>query len=170
MIMLNIFKKKEVKENKAPIVYGSIPTTVQEYVIAEPWTIASGRLEEGKKDYGYNQSIRLYNSHKIKTSNQWQNIPQGINAGFGTANLSFFNYQVVNFVECGFLAQDPLMNNIFDILSTTPFSKGGNIKVQDRDTSFTEELTDKVNYYKVFETLQQAVKASYIFEQRRHSM
>lgn len=154
------FKKKE-KEKQ--IVYGTIPTTIQEYAITEPWTIASSRLEEGKRDYGHHQSIKLYNSHKVKINNQWQNIPQGINTGFGTANLSFFNYQVVNFIECGFLAQDPLMNNIFDILSTTPFSKGGNIKVEDKDTLFIDELIDKVNSFKVFEMLQQAVKTSFIF-------
>lgn len=44
-----------------------------------------------------------------------------------------YNYQTVDFIGCSFLVQDPLMNNIFDILSTTPMSREGGLRITDID-------------------------------------
>lgn len=111
------------------IIYPSIyPKSLS---LSEPWTFQKDRLERGCNDYGSKRAIELYGKHKYKLENQWINPLQGINSGLGTANLSLYNYQTVDFVECSFLAQDPLMNNIFDILSATPLSKGDKFKIID---------------------------------------
>lgn len=130
--------------------------------IEEPKTIANYVLE--------NSNDQLYNEHKFRLSNQWINPIQGINSGLGTANLSIFNYQVVNYTECGYLAQDPLMNNIFDILTTTPLSKEGTLKILDdsgneiENTNITNLIINKVSKkFKVKETLEKAIKSSYIY-------
>lgn len=158
----DIFKSKKQKKEIIFIdssAMGQIKPKGLEF--KEPWTIAKARLENGNKDYGYQHSIKLYNEHKVKLENQWQNSFQSINAGFGTANLTFYNYQVVDYVECGFLAQDPLMNNIFNILSSIPFSKGGTI--QNDDVNLVNELEEIAKNYKIFKVLEKAIKTTFIF-------
>lgn len=167
MLLGNIFKKKQPVETKKEYIFvGDVMNNLnnqqnKQLVYAEPWTIAKARLENGNKDYGYSQSIKLYNEHKVKLGNQWQNAFQNINAGYGTANLTFYNYQVVDYVECGFLAQDPLMNNVFNILSSIPFSKGGSIKHE--NTQLIKELEDKIKEFKIYKELEKAIKATLIF-------
>jgi hypothetical protein len=97
------------------------------FEICEPMTIAKQRLEGGAKDFGSDKGIKAYNSHKTKIQNQWINPLQSINSGFGNAQDSFYFYQTVNYYECYSLAQDPLFNKIFNILSKTPFANGGEL-------------------------------------------
>lgn len=76
------------------------PIYPKSFSLSEPWTVQKDRLERGCKDYGSERALRLYNSHRVKLENQWINPLQGINSGLGTANLSLYNYQTVDFVEC----------------------------------------------------------------------
>ena len=161
MLFKNFSKKENKKQKNINYPYSLLNTQQKTIEFCEPWTIAKARLENKCKDYGFNNSIKLYNEHKIKLQNQWQNPFQSINAGYGTANLSFYNYQVVDYIECGFLAQDPLMNNIFNILSSIPLSKGGTI--QSEDTELVDLLNEKIKEYKIYQLLEQALKTTLIF-------
>ena len=124
-------------------------------IFKEPETNASIRLNGGANDYGARKGIRAFNSHKdtlsvwsknaisnavkqYRTSNQWVNIPQSVNGGFSNAQLSFYLFQTVNYYDCMAQAQDPLMNKVLNLLSQTPFSKGGEI------TNLEKEQADKV--------------------------
>ncbi len=123
-------------------------------------------MERKCNDYGSKRAIELYARHKYKLENQWINPLQGINSGLGTANLSLYNYQTVDFVECSFLAQDPLMNNIFDILSTTPLSKGGKLKIigyDDNNESLITEIEQLALKYKVKDTLEKAIRSCFVY-------
>lgn len=121
---------------------------------SEPVTLAS---EEFKK-----LNSKIYENHRQILNNQWINPIQGINFGIGTANLSTYLRQAVNYSECSILAQDPLMNNIFDILTTTPFSKGGKLSFStNKDIGNLEYIADKK--YNILSTLEKAVKYSFIF-------
>ena len=143
----NIFEN-ENKDNK---------NKKERLTIKEPQTLVSEEIE--------NNRLRKY-----KLNNQWVNPTQGINSGLGTANLSFYNYQVVNYMECSFLSQDPLISNIIDILTNTPFTNGGEIILINDNGEYIEnteiidilknKLLKKYNFY---ETLKAAVKSSFIF-------
>lgn len=145
----NSNKKTSINEEKKIFNFG------------EPFTYARAYLESKAKEDKKNIAIKAYNEQKVKTNNQWINVNQGINSGVGTANYSFYNYQIINYVECGFLAQDPLMNNIFNILSSIPLSKGGTI--QSEDTELVDLLYEKIKEYKIYQLLEQALKTTLIF-------
>lgn len=159
------FGKKQ-RSNTVP--YSSVDFFIPEkkFTFAEPQTIASYILENTPNDSLH----KKHKLHKAKLSNEWVNPSQAINSGLGTANLSFFNYQYINYQECGLLAQDPLMNNIFDILTITPLSMGGSIKIFDekgedlKDDNLQDLIENKLyKKYRVRETLEQAIKSTYIY-------
>lgn len=173
--IFNLFRKKDSTSTSTSSpkgydsYYYSSLSNDNKFSVAEPKTIASFALDNAVSIK--NSKIQsIYSKHKTKLSNQWINPIQGINSGLGSANLSFFNYQVVNYTECGYLAQDPLMNNIFDILSTTPFSKEGTVKILDDNFNVVNdpELLNAINLvvlrkFKIFEILERAVKESFIY-------
>lgn len=162
--MLKFFKKK----NKSPL---SQPESFNAYAFAdlkrepqqpsEPFTIAQYRLENGARDFGSGKGVKAYNSHKAKINNQWINPLQSVNSGYGNAQYAIYNYQNVNYFECYTLAQDPLFNKIFNILSNTPFAKGGT--VSDELTPEEEDNLDKgIKKFKVLETMRNAVRSNYV--------
>lgn len=124
-------------------------------------TLAALRLEGGANDVGASNALRMFNSHKTRLQNQWVNPAQSINSGYGTAQLATYFYQSVNYYECYTLAQDGLFQNIFNILSDTPYSKDGEIA-----GDFTKEQKDEFNNlfrdYRVFETARSALRSSYV--------
>ena len=179
--LINFFKsKKQIKssasyfdaynnigQNVSTIndLYDSFSASInsKSITVKEPDTIANYFLENSENNSKYAQ-------HKLKLQNQWINPVQGINSGLGTANLSFFNYQTVNYIECGLLAQDPLMNNIIEILTVTPLSKAGNIKIFDDNSNEidNEDLRNKIKNhlmkkYDFIYTIEKAVRSSFIY-------
>lgn len=127
--------------------------------ILEPITFATQRLNGKAKDTGIIQARNLYNNHKVQVQNQWVNAYQSINTGYGTAQLSGYNYQTVNFWECYALAQDPLFANIFNILSENVFSKGGKLSV---DEEKGKEINKLANKYNLMPTIKNAVRSSFV--------
>lgn len=127
----------------------------------EPLTIAKERLEQGARDFGSARGIKCYNEHKTKVQNQWINPMQSINTGFGTAQYAYYNYQNVNYYECYALAQDPLMNKIFDILAKTPFMQGGEA-VCDFSDEEKEVLRKGLDKYQVRKNAEDAVRSSFV--------
>ncbi len=130
-------------------------------VCGEPVTLAALRLEGGANDVGASNALRMFNSHKTRLQNQWVNPAQSINSGYGTAQLATYFYQSVNYYECYTLAQDGLFQNIFNILSDTPYSKGGELAGEYSE----EQKTDYENLFrdcKVFETAKAALRSSYV--------
>lgn len=127
----------------------------------EPMTFAKARLEQGAQDFGYKKASSRYKNHKTKIQNQWINPLQSVNSGFGNAQNSFYNYQSVNYYECYSLAQDPLFNKIFNILSKTPFANGGNV-VADFDDEQKEVFENSVNKWGVYEKFVRALRSTYV--------
>lgn len=128
--------------------------------VDEPITFATQRLTGKAKDFGIDKARSLYNKHKVKIKNQWINAYQSVNTGFGTAQLSMYNYQTVKYWECYALAQDPLFTNVFNILSENPFSKGGQIK--DLSSEEQDKLEKTAIKYKLLETIKGAVRSSFV--------
>lgn len=143
-------------------------------IFAEPMTDAAIRLKEGASDYGAKRGIRAYNEHlksidtwsrsavaiserRINTSNQWINGAQSVNAGFSTAQLSYYLFQVVNYYDCMIQAQDPLMSKVLSILSETPFSKGGYIENLDKDEA--DAVMDEAERRGIFRQLVKAIRS-----------
>ena len=130
-------------------------------VCGEPVTLAALRLAGGANDVGSSNALRMFNNHKTRLQNQWVNPAQSINSGYGTAQLATYFYQVVNYYECYTLAQDGLFQNIFNILSDTPYSKGGELAGEYSE----EQKTDYENLFRncnVFETAKAALRSSYV--------
>ena len=126
----------------------------------EPFTLPAERLKKGAKDKQYQTALKMYNSHLVKLKNQWVNPYNSVNTGYSTIQLSYYNYQTVNYYECYTLAQDPLFTTIFNILSQTPFAKGGRLVDIEKDE---QKRLDKLNNkYKVFEKLIKAVRSNYV--------
>lgn len=145
--------------------------------LGEPETLAQLRLTSGAKDRGAGKALVMYNNHKVKLQNQWINPQQSINSGFASAHNTMYLYQPVNYWECYILAQDPLFNKIFNILSQTPFSKGGDLQIDDdKNTNETEqapadptkpeidtkEIERTAVKYRLWETLRSAVRSEYV--------
>lgn len=130
--------------------------------ISEPVTLAKMRLEGGAQDIGAHKAIKAYNQHKVRLQNQWINPLTSVNTGFSNANYSFFYYQPVNYYECYALAQDPMFAKIFNILSETPFGKGGNIVTDDGLEVDKDKLEIEANKYKIWDALKQAVRSEYV--------
>ena len=131
------------------------------FEIKEPITLAKIRLEEGAKDYGANKALHLYNSHSVKIKNQWINPLNSINTGFGSAQYAYYNYQSINYWQCSALAQDPLFNKIFNILSKTPFANDGMVS-DDLSEKDRETLQEGLIRFKVKENLEKATRSSFV--------
>ena len=172
-----IGKKLENKNSNPATDYVALTTdiaTTTEPTFAEPKTLAQIRLDQGAKDRGASRAIPMYNSHKAKLQNQWINPQQSVNSGFGTAQNSMYLYQPVNYWECYILAQDPLFNKIFNSLSQTPFSKGGDLQIDDNDNQAddatnpeqpaidTKEIERKAIKYRLWDVLRSAVRSEYV--------
>ena len=117
-------QEQPVKRNETPKItnWGLLKQKEEKENVYEPITFATQRLNGDAKDRGIDKAKRLYKNHKVQVQNQWVNAYQSINTGYGTAQLTGYNYQTVNFWECYALAQDPLFTNIFNILSENVFS------------------------------------------------
>ena len=162
-------KKNPVTKQDMKANYAALKNAVQKtdnFLISEPWTLAQARLEGGARDKGAARGLKLYNAHKIKLQNQWVNPLQSVNSGWGNTHLSFFLYQPVNYYECYSLAQDPLFTKVFNLLSITPFAKGGEIVFDDADGTQKNIEKDKLEKlakeYDVWEHIQAAVHSNYV--------
>lgn len=163
------FKKKIQNENqdkKSDVFYNAFADLKkgnddEPLKFSEPMTFARERLEQGAQDYGYKKAKAKYDLHKVKVQNQWINPLQSINSGFGNAQNSFYNYQSVNYYECYALAQDPLFNKIFNILSKTPFANGGEV-VADFDDEKKEVLENAVKKYDIYNVFVKALRSTYV--------
>ena len=129
--------------------------------IGEPWTLAKERLENGAKDFNSEKGLEKYKEHKVKIQNQWINPLQSVNSGFGNAQDSFYIYQPVNYYECYSLAQDPLFNKIFNILSKTPFANGGEV-VDELDDQEADILETAITEYKIQNLFVKALRSTYV--------
>lgn len=134
--------------------YASLKAAIEPQMpdFIEPWTLARARLEGGAKDRGSVPARKMYKAHKTRVQNQWINPLQGINSGNGTAHNAIYLYQPVNYYECYFLAQDPLFAKVFNMLSQTPFSKGGELQMPEEmskdDVKAIEKAAQKYNLWK----------------------
>lgn len=130
--------------------------------IREPMTLAQMRLDGQAKDRGAIKGMRMYNEHKAKLQNQWVNPLQSVNSGFGNAQFAYYNYQTVNYFQCYQLAQDPLFTKVFNMLSNTPFSKGGQL-TQPEGAELDEDAIEKAaDRYHLWEEIRSAVRSSYV--------
>ncbi len=176
-------KRLDTPKAKTAADYVSLAQSIGEsnsepIVLGEPKTLAQIRLEGGAKDRGASKALVMYNSHKVKLQNQWINPQQSINSGFASAHNSLYLYQPVNYWECYILAQDPLFNKVFNTLSQTPFSKGGDLQIDDDGTEKTvtddnsenpnsqgidtKDIERTAQKYKLWETLRSAVRSEYV--------
>ena len=159
------FKKKKEQVKEQPKVFNSVAFSglkKNNYnEIGEPWTLAKERLENGANDFNAEKGLKKYNEHKVKIQNQWINPLQSVNSGFGNAQDSFYIYQPVNYYECYSLAQDPLFNKIFNILSKTPFANGGEV-VDELDDQEADVLETAINKYKIQNLFVKALRSTYV--------
>lgn len=158
------FRKKQ--ENKKSEIIGleafsDLKKEKEEIKICEPMTIAKQRLEGGARDRFADRGIKAYNEHKVKVKNQWINPLQSINSGYGTAQTSYYSYQAVNYYECYSLAQDPLFNKIFNILSKTPFANGGDV-VAKFDDEQKETLDKGARRFDIVKKFIKALRSTYV--------
>lgn len=159
--MFRFFKRKQ--EKKAADNFALLANMLKEKQaasISEPWTLAKARLEGGAKDAGAGKGLRMYNAHLSRLQNQWINPLQSVNSGYGTAHASLFLYQPVNYYECYSLAQDPLFAKVFNVLSETPFAKGGelsNLSAEEKDRA--EEAASR---FDLWQHLRAAVRSNYV--------
>ena len=159
--MFRFFKRKQ--EKKAADNFALLANMLKEEQaasISEPWTLAKARLEGGAKDAGAGKGLRMYNAHLSRLQNQWINPLQSVNSGYGTAHASLFLYKPVNYYECYSLAQDPLFAKVFNVLSETPFAKGGelsNLSAEEKDRA--EEAASR---FDLWQHLRAAVRSNYV--------
>lgn len=167
--MLSIFKKQKPAQ---PAIIPEKRTAWDKFlefvkkdesVAVEPETNATKRLEGKAKDKGAPFAQVMYNNHKVKLQNQWINPMQSINSGFGNAQWSFYNYQTVNYWQCMQLVQDPLFAKVFNMLSRTPYSKGGQITVpegsEDYDVNALESAAKK---YNLWDEIRSGTRSAYV--------
>lgn len=168
--MFNVFKKKQPEqpniEKPAKRTDWSMfkdSVTKEPVEIIEPETLATQRLTGRAKDKGANVALAMYNNHKTKLQNQWINPLQSVNSGFGTAQWSFYNYQTVNYWQCMLLVQDPLFAKIFNMLSRTPYSKGGHITVPDDKKDYdVDALETAATKYNLWDEIRSGTRSSYV--------
>lgn len=169
--MFKLFKKKQTAIETKPVAepkrtnWGLFKAHVAKDAFApqEPWTIAQERLNGHARDIGAERALRMYNAHKTKIQNQWINPLQSVNSGFGNAQDSFYMYQTVNYYQCYILAQDPLFTKVFNMLSRTPFSKGGQITVPDDKQDYdVDTLEQAARKYRLWDEVREGVRSSYV--------
>lgn len=163
------FKKKKTVApivakiiSKAEIIWNNWVDTTEDAKSIMPITNAVLRLEGGAKDFGADRAIPMYNSLKTKVNNQWVNPYQSINTGNGTAQLSSYLYQNVNYYECMCLAQDGIFANVFRILSETPLSKAGELVADGLDAQSKDAIEIVGRRYNLLKTLKGAIKSSFV--------
>lgn len=139
----NVFKKlKTLLENNKK----------QENFVLEPITNAKIRLELEKKDYGFQEGIRLFNEHKYKINNQWINPYNSLNTGWAHNNYAYYNFQTVNYYECAQLSQDPLLNKILSCYAYDTIAKGWiNEDIDNSNILLQEQEILKKVLFKTFE-------------------
>lgn len=155
------WKKKKVEKTIDVFNSEAFNAENKKVEIKEPMTIAKYRIENGAQDYGYDKAVKIYNNHKVKIQNQWINPLESVNAGWGNAHGAIYLYQPVNYYECYALAQDPLFNKIFNILSETPFANGGEVAADFTDEQ-TELLEKASRKYKIREKMIHATRSNYV--------
>jgi phage-related protein (TIGR01555 family) len=159
----NFFRKKkeEPKKEKEYIFFSDGSTFKEDNIkLEEPFTLAKHRLEHGAKDKDYLVACKMYNNHKTKLNNQWFNPSMSVNSGWGTIQHSLYNYQNVNYYECMLLSQDPLMAKILNLLSDTPFKKGGKI-AGNYSKEELEDFEKLAKYWKIEDIFKKALKESF---------
>lgn len=130
--------------------------------LMEAITIATTRLELKAEDYQAEKAWDLYNKHKIQLNNQWISPANSINSGFGNAQNTYYAYQTVNYLECYMLAQDPLFNKLFNILSETPFSKGGKLIGENLTPEQQKAIEKTAEKFELLETTKKGVRSSFV--------
>lgn len=184
---MKIFKRKKKEEKKPFVSWESVLMNDEAVsfddaerflagVFKTPETNATIRLQGNADDYGMT-TVRAYNdkqavkneawgafavsaiTSRARSSNQWINVPQSVNAGFSTAQLSYYLFQSVNYYDCMLQAQDPLMAKVLTILSETPFSKGGKIANKDKDEA--DKILDAAEKKKLTRKFVKAIRSMY---------
>lgn len=185
---MRIFKRKKRVEEKTPFIDWERVLMQEEAVsfndaerfltgvFKEPETNATARIKGNADDYGM-ATVRTYNDNKApkidawgafavsaitsraRSANQWVNVPQSVNAGFSTAQLSYYLFQSVNYYDCMMQAQDPLMSKVLTILSETPFSKGG--KIANKDKEEADEIIDAAEKKHLTRIFVKAIRSMY---------
>lgn len=157
-----MFFKKKIKKVIERFYNWDIFSDAQQGVsISEPLTLAQQRLAGEANDVGAGRGIRLYNEHKVKLKNQWINPITSINTGYGSAQYAYYNYQEVNYWDCYALAQDPLFNKIFNILSKTPFANDGMVS-DDLSEKDRETLQEGLIKFQVKDKLEEGIRSSFV--------
>lgn len=170
--MFKLFKKKQAAPVTMPVpetkhtnwsLFKAFARKPEDVAPCEPWTLAQERLKGHAKDIGAGRALQMYNAHKTKVQNQWINPLQSVNSGFGNAQDSFYMYQTVNYYQCYILAQDPLFTKVFNMLSRTPFSKGGQITVPDDMEEYdVDALETEAKKYRLWDEVREGVRSSYV--------
>ena len=184
---MKIFKRKKKEEKKTFVSWESVLMNDEAVsfddaerflagVFKTPETNATIRLQGNADDYGMT-TVRAYNEKQAvkneawgafavsaitssaRSSNQWINVPQSVNAGFSTAQLSYYLFQSVNYYDCMLQAQDPLMAKVLTILSETPFSKGG--KIANKDKEEADKILDAAEKKKLTRKFVKAIRSMY---------
>lgn len=184
---MKIFKRKKKEEKKPFVSWESVLMNDEAVsfddaerflagVFKTPETNATVRLQGNADDYGMT-TVRAYNdkqavkneawgafavsaiTSRARSSNQWINVPQSVNAGFSTAQLSYYLFQSVNYYDCMLQAQDPLMAKVLTILSETPFSKGG--KIANKDKEEADKILDAAEKKKLTRKFVKAIRSMY---------
>lgn len=184
---MKIFKRKKKEEKKPFVSWESVLMNDEAVsfddaerflagVFKTPETNATIRLQGNADDYGMT-TVRAYNdkqavkneawgafavsaiTSRARSSNQWINVPQSVNAGFSTAQLSYYLFQSVNYYDCMLQAQDPLMAKVLTILSETPFSKGG--KIANKDKEEADKILDAAEKKKLTRKFVKAIRSMY---------
>lgn len=157
-----MFFKKKIQKVIEKIYNWEIFSDNQQGVsIGEPMTLAQQRLKGEANDIGANKGLRLYNEHTVRLKNQWINPITSINTGYGSAQYAYYNYQEVNYWDCYALAQDPLFNKIFNILSKTPFANDGMVS-EDLSEKDRETLQEGLIKFQVKDNLEEAIRSSFV--------
>lgn len=128
-------------------------------LFGEPVTLPQIRLKSGAHDIGAESAHSAWQRHKIRVKNHWVNAFQSVNAGNGNAHLATFIQDTVNYYECYKLASDPMMANVYDILATTTFAKGG--KIINPTIAKTKIDMAEVKF-KVTETAKRALRSCFV--------
>ncbi len=184
---MKIFKRKKKEEKKPFVSWESVLMNDEAVsfddaerflagIFKTPETNATIRLQGNAGDYGMT-TVRAYNdkqavknetwgafavsaiTSRARSSNQWINVPQSVNAGFSTAQLSYYLFQSVNYYDCMLQAQDPLMAKVLTILSETPFSKGG--KIANKDKEEADKILDAAEKKKLTRKFVKAIRSMY---------
>lgn len=181
--MFHLFKKKKSDNTTPDVMPGTQPAEIRSPAnnsgpnysilkanmasqapvsLAEPWTLAQARLTGGAKDVGAWKARPMYNAHTRRLQNQWINPLESVNSGYGTVHNSVYLYQPVNYYECYSLAQDPLFAKVFNLLSQTPFAKGGNLVLPDDSGLDMDQVDAAAKKYGLWRHIISAVRSEYV--------